>query len=76
MSPLRHEGGRETIVQTVFYDVDGNPTDDPTAAVRGEVLEFDTRGIVLRRWTRNGLGWQVVPEPLAKVVPDPLLGRR
>jgi LDH2 family malate/lactate/ureidoglycolate dehydrogenase len=56
------KAGRETYVQTIFYDADGNPTDDASAAVRGEVVEFDLRGNVLRRWTGGGLSWKVVPK--------------
>lgn len=41
--------------QTVMYDADGNETDDRSRAVRGEVVERDENGDVVRR----ELAWQV-----------------
>jgi hypothetical protein len=38
-----------------MYDADGNETDDRAKAVRGEVVEFDDDGNVVRR----ELAWQV-----------------
>jgi hypothetical protein len=33
----------------VYTDGDGRATDDPARAVRGQVLEYDTRGVPVRR---------------------------
>jgi hypothetical protein len=41
--------------QTVMYDADGNETGDRSRAVRGEVVEVDEQGEVVRR----ELAWQV-----------------
>jgi hypothetical protein len=41
--------------RTLMYDADGNETDDRAKAVRGEVVEFDDDGNVVRR----ELAWQV-----------------
>lgn len=35
--------------ETVMYDADGNETDDPALAVRGEVVELDDRGRIVQR---------------------------
>ena len=35
--------------ETVMYDADGNETDDGTRAVRGEVVERDDQGRIVRR---------------------------
>jgi hypothetical protein len=40
-----------------MYDADGNETDDRSRAVRGEVVERDADGQVVRRYEE--LGWQV-----------------
>jgi hypothetical protein len=43
-----------------FYDECGNPTEDPSLAVRGETLEVDSSGRVLRVARR----WIVDPKSL------------
>jgi hypothetical protein len=50
-----------------YTDADGRPTDDPVAAVRGEITEFDVHGRP-RRLTRfflddRELPWLPVSEP-------------
>jgi hypothetical protein len=55
-------------VRTVEYvDADGRPTDDPEAAVRGEVAEYDAHGRLRRRasffLTERELPWLPVSEP-------------
>ena len=50
-----------------YVDASGQPTNDPAAAVRGEVTEFDRHGRP-RRHTRffldeNALPWLPVSEP-------------
>lgn len=50
-----------------YTDADGRPTDDPAAAVRGEITEFDGHGRP-RRLTRfflddQELPWLPVSEP-------------
>ncbi len=50
-----------------YTDADGHPTDDPAAAVRGEITEFDDHGRP-RRLTRffldeQELPWLPVSEP-------------
>jgi hypothetical protein len=46
-----------TRTQSVMYDADGNETDDRTRAVRGEVVEVDGDGNVVRRFP--DLSWKV-----------------
>jgi hypothetical protein len=48
-----------TQTRSILYDEDGNPTDDESAAVRGEVVELDDAGDVLA--TYPGLSWKVDP---------------
>jgi hypothetical protein len=55
------EGGQPIRVETFLYDADGNRTHDESVAVRGEVVELDTAGRVLRRRPQDGLDWQVDP---------------
>ena len=43
-----------------YTDADGLPTDDPAAAVRGEMVEIDARGDVRRR-TRFFLREEEIP---------------
>jgi hypothetical protein len=43
-------------VETVLYDAEGNETDDRAEAVRGEVIERDDDGRVVRRYP--DLGWE------------------
>ena len=43
-----------------YTDADGFPTDDPAAAVHGEMVEYDTRGDVRRR-TRFFLREEEIP---------------
>ncbi len=46
-----------TQTHTVMYDADGNVTDDRAQAVRGEVVELDEDGQVVRRFP--DLSWKV-----------------
>jgi hypothetical protein len=41
---------------TVMYDEDGNETDDRSRAVRGEVVEHDEQGQIVRRYP--DLAWE------------------
>jgi len=55
-------------VQTIEYvDADGRPTDDPEAAVRGEIAEYGPHGRLRRRTrfflTERELPWLPVSEP-------------
>jgi YD repeat-containing protein len=48
-------------VRTAAYvDAEGRPTDDPEAAVRGEIVEYDAHGR-LRRRTRFFLAEREIP---------------
>ena len=56
-----------TAPAVAYTDADGHPTDDPAAAVRGEITEFDGHGRP-RRLTRffldeQELPWLPVSEP-------------
>ncbi len=42
-------------VETVLFDAEGNETDDRAEAVRGEVIERDDEGRIVRRYP--DLGW-------------------
>jgi hypothetical protein len=42
-------------VETVLYDAEGNETDDRADAVRGEVIERDDEGRIVKRYP--DLGW-------------------
>ncbi len=46
-----------TQTQSVMYDADGNETADRAQAVRGEVVELDEDGQVVRRFP--DLSWEV-----------------
>jgi hypothetical protein len=50
-----------------YTDADGRPTDDPAAAVRGELVEYDADGNARRRvrffLTEKELPWLPVSEP-------------
>jgi hypothetical protein len=46
-----------TQTHTVMYDAHGLETDDRTVAVRGEVVELDEDGTVVRRFP--DLSWRV-----------------
>ncbi len=46
-----------TQTHTVMYDADGHETDDQAQAVRGEVVELDEDGTVVRRFP--DLSWRV-----------------
>ena len=48
-----------TETRSILYDRDGSPTEDESAAVRGEVVEFDAEGNVVA--THAELSWQVDP---------------
>jgi len=37
------------VLRTAYFDAEGNPTDDPAQAVRGEVLEHDAAEARTRR---------------------------
>lgn len=60
----RVEPGRRRVV---YVDADGNPTEDPAKAVRGEVLEVGAHGRPTRRirffLDRRELPWLPVSEP-------------
>ena len=58
------ERGRPTRIETFLYDADGNPTEDESIAVRGEIVELDAAGRVLARRQHDGLDWQVDPKSL------------
>jgi putative serine protease PepD len=47
-------------IRTLLYDGDGRPTDDPSVAMRGEVVELDARGRPTR--TFDGLAWLADPK--------------
>jgi hypothetical protein len=55
------EGGQPSRIETFLYDADGNRTEDESSAVRGEIVELDDAGLVLRRRQQDGLDWQVDP---------------
>jgi len=55
------EGGQPTRIETFLYDADGNRTDDESVAVRGEIVELDPAGRVLRIRPKDSLDWQVDP---------------
>jgi len=50
-----------------YTDADGLTTDDPAAAVRGEIVEYDAHGLPQRRTrfflTERELPWLPVSEP-------------
>ena len=41
---------REPEQRVAYFDAEGNPTQDPAQAVRGEVLEHDAHGRRRRTW--------------------------
>jgi hypothetical protein len=45
--------------QSILYDEYGNPTEDESVAVRGEVVELDDQGVVVA--TYPVLSWRVDP---------------
>jgi hypothetical protein len=51
----------EDRVETVFYDKDGNETEDASRAVRGEIVVLDPEGNVLSRRPDDSLDWKVDP---------------
>jgi uncharacterized protein RhaS with RHS repeats len=55
------EGDQPSRIETFLYDADGNRTEDESVAVRGEIVELDAAGRVLRRRPQDGLDWQVDP---------------
>jgi len=48
-----------TQTRSILYDKDGKPTEDESAAVRGEVVELDSAGEIVA--THPGLSWTVDP---------------
>jgi hypothetical protein len=48
-----------TQARSILYDKDGKPTEDESAAVRGEVVELDADGNIVA--TYPGLSWKVDP---------------
>jgi hypothetical protein len=48
-------------IETILYDADGNRTEDESTAVRGEVVELDTAGRVIKTHPHPGLAWKVDP---------------
>lgn len=51
------------LIESVLYDEDDHPTDDPSRAVRGEVLERDVDGSIVGFF--DGLSWVVDPKAIA-----------
>jgi len=45
--------------QSILYDKDGEPTEDLSRAVRGEVVELDDQGAVVATYPE--LAWKVDP---------------
>jgi hypothetical protein len=45
--------------RSILYDEDGNPTEDESLAVRGEVVELDDRSRIVG--TYPSLAWHVDP---------------
>jgi len=43
-------GKREPEQRVAYFDADGNRTEDPAQAVRGEILEQDSEGRRRRTW--------------------------
>jgi hypothetical protein len=61
VGPVESESAGAASAPAVSYvDVDGHPTDDPAAAVRGEITEFDGHGRP-RRLTRFFLDEEALP---------------
>ena len=46
-------------IRSILYDQNGNPTEDKSTAVRGEVVELDAEGNVVA--THPDLAWEVDP---------------
>jgi hypothetical protein len=46
-------------VRSILYDRDGEPTDDQSLAVRGEVVELDDQGYIVAAYP--DLSWKVDP---------------
>jgi hypothetical protein len=46
-------------IRSILYDKDGEPTENESLAVRGEVVELDDQGGVVA--TYPGLSWKVDP---------------
>jgi hypothetical protein len=59
-----NEGDQPSRIATFLYDAGGNRTEDESLAVRGEIVELDAAGRVLRRRPHDGLDWQVDPKSL------------
>jgi hypothetical protein len=63
--PARPESGPTAHAQ--YLDHKGHPTDNPAAAVRGELVEYDSRGRPVRRtrffMAERELPWLPVSEP-------------
>ena len=49
-------------IRTIFIDADGRPTDDPSRAVRGEVVEVAPDGSIVADY--RSLAWSVDPGSL------------
>ncbi|MGZ4317070.1 MAG: hypothetical protein ACXVRS_14750 [Gaiellaceae bacterium] len=49
-------------IRTILFDADGRPTDDPSRAVRGEVVEMAPNGSIIADFPN--LSWSVDPESL------------
>jgi hypothetical protein len=48
-----------TQTRSILYDRDGNPTEDESSAVRGEVVELDAESDIVA--THPSLSWEVDP---------------
>jgi uncharacterized protein RhaS with RHS repeats len=49
----------ERRIERIFYDADGNRTDDSSRAVSAETVEVDASGKVVRKLEGGGLDWKV-----------------
>ena len=47
------------MTRSILYDKDGEPTEDQSLAVRGEVVEIDDQGEIVGPYP--GLSWKVDP---------------
>ena len=65
--PRRQSPFRAASRSAVFADAEGRPTEDPEAAVSGEIAEYDVHGHLRRRTrfflTERELPWLPVSEP-------------
>jgi uncharacterized protein RhaS with RHS repeats len=55
---------KERQIRTIFYDADGNRTEDSSKAVSAETVELDAAGRLIRKLEGGGLDWQVEEKSL------------